>query len=83
MAYYDDWGYPISWVYDNVVAQVHSKAPGKKVIPTFDFDWDESVYQQINTQLESLFPTIRSAAFLKYYWWDEEDAEAVNDSTIK
>ncbi len=73
MAYYDDWGYAQSWVYNTLIPQVKAKASTKEIIPTFDTDWSDAAYQDIQGNIRTKFPDITTLSFFVYANWSEVD----------
>lgn len=73
MAYYADFQKPINWVYDNVIKDVVNKVGLKKTMPVFPRNLDSASAKNINSNVASKFPKIRSASYFKYQWWDEAD----------
>jgi hypothetical protein len=67
MAYYDDWGYSINWVYDGVLTDlVKEVGTSKTIIPAYNYYWTQSQFQQIYKNVASKFPQIRGGSFFKY-----------------
>lgn len=83
MAYFEDWGKPISWVWNNLIADTVNLVGNSKVIPTYSVFWTQSQYREINNNVSSKFPKIRSATFFKYTWWDEKDFQNAENGTKK
>ncbi len=72
MAYYDDWGYPVEWIYgkrdDAILPLTRKKVRNKEVIPVFDTDWEKRVYVKIFTHIKD----IRIINWFEYGRWTEE-----------
>jgi len=79
MCYYDDWGYPLNWIYDpkrdDAIIPSIKKAVTKnvRIIPTFDADWESDVY----TTLYAKLSPIKHFAFFLYGQWTKESFEKV------
>ncbi len=71
MCYYDDWDYPLEWVYDAkredaILPAVHrAVGANKQIVPVFDADWSLSVYKTLFAHLAHL----HRAAFFAYGRW--------------
>ena len=76
MAYYDDWGYSINWVYDGVLTDlVKEVGTSKTIIPAYNYYWTQSQFQQIYKNVASKFPQIRGGSFFKYGKWLDSDMQ--------
>ncbi|WP_413576052.1 putative glycoside hydrolase [Bdellovibrio sp. HCB290] len=74
MAYYDDWGYQLNWVYDSVIKDlVQEVGSTKKIIPAYNYYWTTSEFRQIYQTLSTRHPQIRGGSFFKYGKWNESD----------
>ena len=78
MVYFDDWGYPLSWVYTNVLPQTKEKAKGTLVIPTLDADWSDAAYDEIFTHMRRRFPEISTLSWFVYGAWTEATLERID-----
>jgi uncharacterized lipoprotein YddW (UPF0748 family) len=78
MVYFDDWGYPISWVNTNVLPQTWEKAKGVAVIPVMDTDWSDAAYGEIFTHMRKVFPGISTLSWFVYGVWTEETFQRIN-----
>ncbi len=70
MCYYDDWGYPLSWIYDEsrddaILPLVRKMAASKEVVPVFDADWKRRIYRKLFGHL----PELKRASFFAYGKW--------------
>jgi hypothetical protein len=84
MAYYDDWGYNISWVTDTVMTLlVGAVGPEKAILPAYNYYWTQSQFKTIYTSLASKFPKIRGASFFKYGYWEEADMKSADTGSKK
>lgn len=91
MAYYSDWGQTSQWVYDTLIPSVISKAPQTKIIPVYEkafsssnnTGWKANIYSAINNAVSTQYSGIRSAAYFKYQWWDDDEVENSALSTKK
>jgi uncharacterized lipoprotein YddW (UPF0748 family) len=78
MVYFDDWGYPTSWVNTNVLPQTWEKAKGVAVIPVMDTDWSDAAYGEILTHMRKDFPGISTLSWFVYGAWDEATFDRIN-----
>ncbi|MDI1288306.1 MAG: family 10 glycosylhydrolase [Reyranella sp.] len=78
MVYFDDWGYPISWVHTNVLPQTREKARGVTVVPVMDTDWSDAAYGEIMTHMRKEFPEISTLSWFVYGVWTEETFKRIN-----
>lgn len=69
MAYYDDWEFTQSWVYNNCIADVKAEVGAKTVIPTFDIDWTDAAYHDIYSNIRSKYPETELLSFFVYGKW--------------
>lgn len=73
MAYYDDWGYSVDWIYgkrdDAILPLTRKKVGSKEIIPVFDIDWEKSVYQKIFANLKD----VKTIGWFKYDRWKTND----------
>ncbi len=69
MAYYDDWGFTTSWVYNNCIADAKTEVGSKTVIPTFDVDWTDAAYHDIYSNIRSMYPETKLLSFFVYGQW--------------
>ena len=84
MAYYDDWGYDVNWVYNTVIAQlVLSVGSDKMLIPAYNYYWTQSQFKQIYSNIESKYPKVRGASFFKYGYWEEADMKSADAGSKK
>lgn len=84
MAYYDDWGYNISWVTDTVMTLlVGAVGPDKAILPAYNYYWTQSQFKTIYSSLASKFPKIRGASFFKYGYWEEADMKNADNGSKK
>ncbi|QLY25131.1 putative glycoside hydrolase [Bdellovibrio sp. KM01] len=84
MAYYDDWGYQLNWVYDSVIADLVSEVGiTKKIIPAYNYYWSISEFQQIYKTLNTRYPQIRGGSFFKYGKWTESDMTTADQGSKK
>lgn len=79
MSYYDDWGYPYSWIYRDggILSVTTSKVDGLPIMPVFDTDWDMSVFEVVFTQLDKKFPTVKSVSFFEYGEWNNDKFRSI------
>ncbi len=77
MCYYDDWGYPIEWIYgkryDAILPLVRKKVADKRIIPAFDTDWSIHSYIKIFSNLKD----IDSVSWFEYGKWTPDRLERV------
>lgn len=72
MAYYDDWGYPLDWIYgkreDAILPLTRKRVGSKTIIPAFDADWKKEVYTKIFANLHE----IETLTWFEYGKWTAE-----------
>jgi uncharacterized lipoprotein YddW (UPF0748 family) len=78
MVYFDDWGYPISWVSTNVLPQTREKAKGVAVIPVMDTDWNDAAYGEILGHMRKNFPEISTLSWFVYGAWTAETFQRID-----
>ena len=85
MCYYDDWGYPIEWIYgprdDAILVATKRSAKEKEIVPVFDTDWDKKSYDAIFTNLKKSYPQIKTVAWFAYGEWSEEKLHTIPQDT--
>lgn len=74
MAYFRDWGFESSWVYDDkgIMTQTRRKARNTTIIPAFDVHWSDEEYREIYAGMRRNYPEIDSLAFFVYGKWSDE-----------
>lgn len=73
MAYFDDWGFSPSWVYDEVVPQLRARAgEGPAIVPTLDEDWTDAQNEEVLVGLRDRAPFVRSVAWFAYGDWSDD-----------
>ena len=81
MCYYDDWKYPVEWIYgkrsDAILPLIRRKVPNKEIIPIFDTNWDRTVYQKIFANLHN----IHTIGWFHYGKWTSREIGRINDYT--
>ncbi len=79
MCYYDDWNYPVDWIYgtrsDAILPLVRQKVSAKTIIPVFDTDWDRNVYQKIFAHLDN----IHTISWFHYGKWTSREIGRIYD----
>ena len=70
MCYFDDWKYPLNWIYDvkrddAVLPLVRQKIGNNNIIPVFDADWKEETYEKIFANLTKT----KEISFFHYGKW--------------
>jgi hypothetical protein len=84
MAYFDDWGYNISWVTDTVMSLlVAAVGTDKVIIPAYNYFWSASQFKTIYSSIASKYPKVRGASFFKYGYWQEGDMKNADDGSRK
>ena len=78
MVYFDDWGYPLSWVHTNVLPQTREKAKGVAVIPVMDTDWSDAAYGEMLSHMRRDFPEIKTLSWFVYGAWTEAIFQRIN-----
>ncbi len=83
MCYYDDWGYPIDWVYgpryDSILLQTKDKVQGKEIIPVFDTNWSTAAFTDIFSHLRESYPEIRTISWFEYGTWSSWSLRRINE----
>jgi hypothetical protein len=84
MAYFDDWGYNISWVTDTVMSLlVAAVGTDKVIIPAYNYFWSASQFKTIYSSIAAKYPKVRGASFFKYGYWQEGDMKNADDGSRK
>jgi len=82
MCYYDDWGYPVDWIYgpreDSILLTTKEKVAQKEIIPVFDTDWKKEVYHDIFHHLRKTYPHIKTLSWFAYGKWGEKSIKKVS-----
>jgi len=77
MAYYDDWDYPVEWIYgkrDDAILPLTRKMVGNKtIIPAFDTDWKKEVYVKIFKNLTD----IETLSWFEYGKWTNKHLQNI------
>lgn len=69
MAYFADWGYTSSWVYNTCIATTKAKVGSKSIIPGFDISWTNTQYHDIYSNIRTKYPEINTFAYFVYGQW--------------
>ncbi len=81
MCYYDDWNYPVEWIYgkrsDAILPLIRQKVPHKDIIPVFDTNWDPQIYKQIFTNLHN----IHTIGWFHYGKWTSREIRRISSYT--
>ena len=76
MCYYDDWGYPLDWIYgprdDAILAVTKNKVGDGDIIPVFDTDWSDADYKKIFEHLEKDYYQINTVDWFEYGRWNRQ-----------
>lgn len=87
MSYYADWGYTPSWVYNTVIPDCKTKigANPVKIIPTFDCNWPDSSYVDIQGNIRTKWPMPEIDTLDTFLWgsWTEASFYKVNSRIYK
>ncbi|GGF99008.1 hypothetical protein GCM10010912_49730 [Paenibacillus albidus] len=80
MAYFDDWDFPQSWVYDSegILSQTRQKIGNAEIIAALDTDWTDAQYHDVHQGIRSSFPDISNLAFFVYGKWTNNDMKNIN-----
>ncbi|WP_342438652.1 family 10 glycosylhydrolase [Paenibacillus sp. FSL L8-0436] len=80
MAYFDDWEFPQSWVYDSegILSQTRQKIGNAEIIAALDTDWSDAQYKNVQQGIRSNFPDISNLAFFIYGKWTNTDMKNIN-----
>lgn len=79
MCYFDDWGYPIEWVYNNVIRDTRAgTGANMAIIPALDSDYMASQYKLINSGIRTHFPDSAAIAYFAYGRWTSSMISRVN-----
>ncbi|MBE9912505.1 family 10 glycosylhydrolase [Paenibacillus donghaensis] len=81
MAYFDDWDFPPSWVYDatGILSQTRQKTGGAEIIATLDTDWTDAQYHNVHQGIRANFPEISNLAFFVYGKWTDNEMKKINN----
>lgn len=78
MVYFEDWGYPASWVNTNVLPQATIQARGKALIPVLDTDWSDAAYEEILASIRRKLPAITTLSWFVYGQWTEATFQRID-----
>ncbi|BBH23655.1 hypothetical protein Back11_50000 [Paenibacillus baekrokdamisoli] len=80
MAYFADWGFTPSWVYNNtgILAQTKTKIGTKEIIPGLDVWWSDAEYHEIYAGIRSKFPEIQNLSFFLYGKWTDSQLKKID-----
>ncbi len=82
MCYYDDWEYPVDWIYgprdDSILVVTDKKVKDTDIVPVFDTDWKEETYHDIYKHLKKTYPHIKTLSWFEYGEWSEEAFKRVS-----
>ncbi len=82
MSYYDDWGYPIDWIYgprsDSILLMTDDKVEDTAIVPVFDTNWKDEIYQDIFKNLKKSYPDIERLSWFEYGKWSEESIKRIS-----
>lgn len=81
MAYFADWDFTPSWVYNNtgILAQTKAKIGTKEIIPGLDVWWSNAEYHQIYAGIRSQLPEIQNLSFFLYGKWTDNDLKKIDN----
>ncbi|BFH64508.1 hypothetical protein PAJ34TS1_51000 [Paenibacillus azoreducens] len=81
MAYFDDWDFPPSWVYDDtgILSQTRQKTGGAEIIATLDTDWTDAQYHNVHQGIRANFPEISNLGFFVYGKWTDNEMKKINN----
>jgi uncharacterized lipoprotein YddW (UPF0748 family) len=70
MCYFDDWGYPLNWIYDKkrddaILPLVRQQVGDMDIIPVLDVDWENKTYNKLFNNLDK----IKEISFFNYGKW--------------
>jgi hypothetical protein len=72
MAYFDDWGYPASWVWTGIVPATYARVGDRtRIVPTLDEDWTDPQNATVLDGLRTQTPYVPSVAWFAYADWDD------------
>jgi hypothetical protein len=69
MCYFNDWGYPIDWLWSSCLASTVVKAGGATIVPAMDSTLTDAQYQQVFAHLRAEFPQVRTIAWFYHGTW--------------
>lgn len=72
MAYFKDWGYQTSWVYDKssgILADIRKKTLNKEIIPALDITWTDAEYKEIYSGFRKNYPDVHNISYFIYGKW--------------
>lgn len=83
MAYFDDWEFPPSWVYDEtgILSQTKQKIGNTEIIATLDTDWTNAQYHNVHQGIRANFPEITNLSFFVYGKWTDNDLKKIDNRT--
>jgi len=80
MAYFDDWEFEPSWVYNEggILSQTkHKVGNGVEIVPTLDNDWTDDEYQEVYGGIRDQFPDVTHLSFFVYGKWDASELDRI------
>lgn len=72
MCYFQDWGYPLEWVWESCLATTAEKAGNAEIVPTMDSHLTDEEYAAIFAHLRTDFPQVKTLAWFYHNQWTEE-----------
>ncbi len=81
MAYFADWDFQPSWVYNStgILAQTKAKIGGKEIIPGLDVWWSNAQYHEIYAGIRNQLPEIQNLSFFLYGKWTDNDLKKIDN----
>jgi len=82
MCYYDDWGYPLDWIYgprdDAILLVTKNKVGDGDIIPVFDTDWSDADYKKIFVHLADDYSQINTIGWFEYGRWSRQSMARIH-----
>lgn len=81
MAYFADWDFEPSWVYNNtgILAQTKTKIGTKEIIPGLDVWWSNAEYHQIYAGIRNQQSEVQNLSFFLYGKWTDNDLKKIDN----
>jgi uncharacterized lipoprotein YddW (UPF0748 family) len=69
MAYYEDWGFPATWIVRKLLPQTFQKAGTTRIIPVFDEDLTKEASREVLSDISRTWPSISTLSWFAYGTW--------------
>ncbi len=80
LAYWDDWGFEISWTWRTILAQVSVQTDESLIVPNLDTDWSQDEMTEVVQNIKLYYPRITKIAWFRYNQWRSRYLERINNA---